>query len=140
MGLCGPVISPSWTLLRAPSTRCPPNIVLTYTNLRRGIPAFKLFVTGYAQPFNFDDSFCNTQSFIPWPNTPPLLSTELRKDIDDLATEMNAALSSAVADLAGTNGGRVLFADPGGKFDAHRFCENDESQFNTDTANGDPWL
>ncbi|KKY18954.1 putative esterase family protein [Phaeomoniella chlamydospora] len=61
----------------------------------------KLFVTGYAQFFNAETTQCNNVTFCIWENptknhTCPLLTQDLRRDMNDLTNLLNAKVSAAI--------------------------------------------
>ncbi|KAL9110137.1 MAG: hypothetical protein Q9227_005331 [Pyrenula ochraceoflavens] len=89
-------------------------------------PDFELYVTGYAHFFNVDDdsTWCNDQSFgvLPLLNK-PLLSLELRREVNDLTTELNRMFRDAVLERQDK---RVHFVDISPRFDKHRWCEPDQ--------------
>jgi hypothetical protein len=63
---------------------------------------FRLYVTGYAQFFNEDDPGCNTVTFArsanPYDDGKPhnLMTTDLRKDFNDMSKGVNAVIQAAV--------------------------------------------
>lgn len=95
----------------------------------RGVPDFKVFVTGYAQFFNEHNPQCNHVSFRPrWL---PLarreyLTVEKRQALNKIAKDLNAALATAVmrASIGAPN--RASFVNYDRQFEGHRFCDREE--------------
>lgn len=91
-------------------------------------------MTSYPLFFNEDDSDCDKTTFYYWApgyypkhgkTDVPFLTTELRKELDGLVTQLNTVISNAIDD-ANTQQGRtqVHFVDVNPKFeDNHRWCE-----------------
>ncbi|KAL8896606.1 MAG: hypothetical protein Q9207_007639 [Kuettlingeria erythrocarpa] len=95
----------------------------------RGVPDFKVYVTGYAQFFNEQTPQCNRVSFRPkWL---PLarkeyLTMEKRRALNAIARDLNAALATAVERASMDAPNRVFFVDYDEQFEGHRFCDRDE--------------
>ena len=98
--------------------------ILAYVG-NSGIPSddFYLYVTGYGQFFNADDPGCNSVTFARNPNGPdqtPLLTQELRAELNALSVALNAVVTSAASGHTEAN---VHFVDIDGMLTGHRFCE-----------------
>ncbi|KAL9115233.1 MAG: hypothetical protein Q9227_001027 [Pyrenula ochraceoflavens] len=102
--------------------------VMNYQRHDMSNPDFDLYVTGYAHFFNVDDdsTWCNDQSFGVLPLFhKPLLSLELRREVNDLTSRLNALYAQAVADKHDKH---IHFVDISPYFgssghDGHRWCE-----------------
>ncbi|KAI4169785.1 MAG: hypothetical protein LQ343_005434 [Gyalolechia ehrenbergii] len=95
----------------------------------RGVPDFKVYVTGYAQFFNEQTPQCNDVSFRP--SWLPLarreyLTIDKRRALNTIARGLNAALATAVmrASIGAPN--RVFFVNYDQQFEGHRFCDREE--------------
>ena len=84
-------------------------------------PDVKIYYTGYAEFFNLDDDWCNTETFhaIPGPKD-ALLSHVLRSDMNDLTVKMNNVIKSVTSQFAKQN---VRYVSINEGFEGHRFCE-----------------
>ncbi len=89
---------------------------------------FKLYVTGYAEFFNEVDKGCNTVTFARAANPNPdgkehtKLTTELRKDFNQMSIKLNAAIQDAVARNK-DKGVKFIDIQGNGVLNGHRFCE-----------------
>ncbi|KAL9069439.1 MAG: hypothetical protein Q9157_006154 [Trypethelium eluteriae] len=109
--------------------------------------SFQLFVTGYPTYFNQDDPGCNTVTFARSANPKPdgkqhtMLTTDLRKELNDMTVVLNNAVRQAVTRNA--NDG-VRFIDIERNIDGsdalagHRFCEPGIQE--PDEQNQNLWL
>ncbi|KAB8296273.1 hypothetical protein EYC80_009047 [Monilinia laxa] len=93
--------------------------------------SFRLYVTGYAQIFNDQDTACNSVIFARTANpTPdgkphPMMTTELRQEFNWMSLTLNATIQKAVSQNGGSNakyididvllGGEHPFCEPGVK-------------------------
>lgn len=110
----------------------------------RHLPNFQLYVTGYAHPFNDQDTWCDTQSFGVWAFRQPQLTTAFRIAMNEVTTQLNNAISQAVLNVAQTYK-NVHYVDistnPNGiGFNGNRFCEKQTNQYNLDFTDGSPWF
>lgn len=102
----------------------------------------KLIVVGYGAPFNQDTTGCNTKFWNFWyfdtaPNDLLFLTTERRRSLNDIISNLNSVLSAAVDRAnSGAGAGKVAFADWNPKYNGHRFCEVgvDEPAMNRDNT------
>ena len=89
---------------------------------------FKLYVTGYGEFFNADDPGCNEVTFARTANPNPdgkdhvKLTTDLRKEFNDMSKALNTAIEAAVNRNL-QNGVRFVDIQGNGALDGHRFCE-----------------
>ncbi|KAF2729342.1 SGNH hydrolase [Polyplosphaeria fusca] len=105
---------------------------------KSGRSDFHLYVTSYAGFFNVDTTDCDKSTFHYWwaAYNPPsdwptnrivYLSQDLRKEINQLVTDLNKVIQSAVQEANNPNGGsqtdRIHFVDVDQTFNAHRWCE-----------------
>ena len=82
-------------------------------------PGFKLFVTGYPQFFNEETTQCNNATFSYWPIPhPSYLTQDLRKQLNNLAKELNDRIKAVVAQIPG-----VEYVPIDDRFKGHRYCE-----------------
>lgn len=106
----------------------------------------KLFVTGYAQFFNAETTQCNNVTFCIWENptknhTCPLLTQDLRRDMNDLTNLLNAKVSAAIQRAISSNhlsNATITFIDYDPSFEGHRFCE--PSNIEPAYTNPDIWF
>jgi hypothetical protein len=89
--------------------------------------SFLLYVTGYGQFFNDQDSGCNTVTFARTANPNPdgqqhpMMTTDLRQDFNKMTLTLNAAIQQAVSQNSGSN---VKYIDIDSVLGTgHRFCE-----------------
>jgi hypothetical protein len=105
----------------------------------KGNEDFKLYILSYAHFFNVDTTWCNTESFAPlanWGGNKPLLTQQLRTDINNAVNTVNSILQRVANDVKDP---RVKYIDISPAFNGHRFCEanhNLHDQF----YNNDVWL
>ena len=89
---------------------------------------FKLYVTGYGEFFNANDKACDDVTFARTANPKPdgkdhvKMTTELRKDFNNMSLALNSAVEAAVKRNKDDG---VKFIDIQGDkaLDGHRFCE-----------------
>lgn len=83
-------------------------------------PDFLLYVTGYAQFFNPNTTWCNSHTFsVFWPyQSGPSVSQYLRNDINDLVTQLNSVYEGIIKDFS-----NVRFINFDAAFQNQRFCE-----------------
>ena len=98
---------------------------------QKQIPNFKMFVMGYAQFFNEDTIQCNQVIGLPCPrwlhwSTAQALTQNLRRQLNQLAKDLNAGIEAAVTRAAATNPGSVTFVPIDDLFEGHRFCDRTE--------------
>ncbi|KAL8780179.1 MAG: hypothetical protein Q9213_006577, partial [Squamulea squamosa] len=98
----------------------------------RGVPNFKVYVTGYAQFFSERTTQCNTVTFRPtWLRlrAPEYLTLSRRRTLNKIARDLNAGLRQAVMRVNlgfPPNRNRVFFIDYDAQFSSHRFCDRIE--------------
>ncbi|KAL8801416.1 MAG: hypothetical protein Q9182_004480 [Xanthomendoza sp. 2 TL-2023] len=106
------------------------NVILTILRRAadRGIPNFKIYVTGYAQFFNERTTQCNNISFRPkWILKPKqYLTIDRRRTLNKIARDLNAGLREAVMRVSLGAPNRVFFIDYDRAFEGHRFCDRVE--------------
>lgn len=122
----------SWGLINNPTLidNIDHLIKKTVTKGRQGSigDQFKLYVTGYGEFFNEDDTGCDTVTFARTANPNPdgkphtLMTTEIRKDFNHMSLALNAAVQDAV-DRNKDNGVKFIDIQENGALDGHRFCE-----------------
>ncbi|KAL8724612.1 MAG: hypothetical protein Q9181_006752 [Wetmoreana brouardii] len=94
---------------------------------RRANPSFQLYVTGYIQFWNHDNTQCDQVSWAPWYKAKAYLTTTLRKDMNSLVDKLNNLLKQAADSLSDSLGGGIYYVDGfQEKFDGHRFCEQED--------------
>ena len=95
------------------------NDILDKDNVRSQ-PEFLLYVTGYAQFFNPDTTWCNSHTFsVYWPyQSGPILSQYLRNDINSLVTQLNSVYKATIEPYT-----KVRFVNYDAAFEGQRFCE-----------------
>ena len=100
------------------------NKAISEANKRQVGPSFKVFVLGYSQFFNEETTQCNDAT-LPRPvGTGAKLTADLRRTLNGLARDLNAALLTAAQRFNTT--GQVFFVDWESKFVGHRFCDRTE--------------
>ncbi len=87
-------------------------------------PEFLLYVTGYAQFFNADPTWCNNHTFsVFWPyQSGPPVSQYLRNDINALVTQLNSVYEETIKAYS-----NVRFINYDAAFEGQRFCEADSN-------------
>jgi hypothetical protein len=134
---CAEQLTLTWSLLASDAAHTAPNPVLVskidsvikkiVTFGKNNEKLFKLYVTGYGQFFNEKDTYCNTVTFArsanPHYDGKPhiLMTTELRKEFNEMSRMLNAAIKQAVDQNAGTS--TVKYVDIDASLEGHRFCE-----------------
>ncbi|MCJ1372821.1 hypothetical protein MMC20_004046 [Loxospora ochrophaea] len=99
------------------------NDVLDADNVKSQ-PDFLLYVTGYAQFFNPNTTWCNDHTFsvfYPYQSGPPL-SQYLRNDINALVTQLNSVYEETIQAYS-----NVRFVNYDAAFEGQRFCEADSN-------------
>ena len=95
---------------------------------------FQVYVTSYMTFFNQDNPQCNDISWSYWHWSTPKLTTDLRKKLNDLTTQVNKAVKSAAEDLKSMG---IIFVDGlEDVYKGHRFCEpghTDQQMIDYDT-------
>ena len=129
---CDDQRSHSWGLINSPDlvNNIDGLIQKIVTRGRKGTigDGFLLYVTGYASFFNEDDPACNEVTFARTAN--PIddgeehtkLTTDLRKDFNQMTDALNAAIIKAV-NKNKDNGVKFIDIQGNGALDTHRFCE-----------------
>ncbi len=122
----------SWDLINSPDlvNNIDHLIDKTVTRGRKGSigDKFKLYVTGYGEFFNEVDPGCNTVTFARTANPNPdgkdhtLLTTDLRKDFNDMSRALNSAIQDAV-DRNKDKGVKFIDIQGNQALDGRRFCE-----------------
>ncbi|KAJ9639012.1 hypothetical protein H2201_005924 [Coniosporium apollinis] len=108
----------SWSFLKGIQDSI--NAILSKPRIERD-PNFRLYVLGYAGPFNHDDHACDDWSFGVWPGKQQKLSTVLRKDIN-LVIDAGRFLYDKLINRVLRNP-KVSYVDINAAFANHRFCE-----------------
>lgn len=93
---------------------------------RTANPNFQLYVTGYIQFWNDDNTQCDTISWAPWYRENVYLTTTLRKDMNSLVDKLNDLLKQAAQALTDGLGGIYYVDGFQEKFNGHRFCEQED--------------
>ncbi|KAL8811577.1 MAG: hypothetical protein Q9200_001694 [Gallowayella weberi] len=136
---CAGAIARSQRLVRSDDfTNDAINVIVTILRKAadRGIPNFKIYVTGYAQFFNERTTQCNSISFRPsWVKLKPkeYLTIDRRRTLNRIAWDLNVGLREAVMRASFGAPNRVFFIDYDRAFEGHRFCDRVEP--NPDDAN-----
>ncbi len=82
---------------------------------------FQVYVTSYMTFFNQDDLKCNDISWNYWAWSTLKLTTDLRKRLNDLTTQVSKAVKGAAEDLKSMG---IIFVDGlEDVYKGHRFCE-----------------
>lgn len=129
---CDDQRSHSWDLIRSPKLvdKIDHLIKKIVTKGRKGSIGndFKLYVTGYGEFFNGDDTACDEVTFARTANPNPdgkdhiKMTTEIRKEFNDMSKGLNAAIQKAVSSNE-QNGVKFIDIQSNGALDGHRFCE-----------------
>lgn len=77
---------------------------------RTANPNFQLYVTGYIEFWNPDDTQCDTVNWAPLYKATAYLTTTLRKDMNSLVKKLNNLLKQA-AEVLGNSLGGVYYVD-----------------------------
>ena len=90
---------------------------------------FKIYVVGYARFFNEKTTQCNNVRGLRVPrflrlSTPELLTTDLRKQLNELAIKLNLALLAATKRASAP--AQIVWTPIDDLFNNHRFCDRDE--------------
>ncbi|KAI9794422.1 MAG: hypothetical protein M1816_005492 [Peltula sp. TS41687] len=122
----------SWDLIKSPDlvNNLDHLIKKTVTKGRQGSigNGFKLYVTGYGSFFNEVDEDCNNVTFARTANPNPddkehiKMTTELRKEFNNMSLALNAAIKNAV-DRNKNDGVKFIDIQGNNALDGHRFCE-----------------
>ena len=95
---------------------------------------FQVYVTSYISFFNHDDPKCNEISWSYWGWSEPKLTTDLRRRLNDLTTQVNQVIKLAAEDLQRMG---VIYIDGlEDTYRGHRFCEpghTDQQMIDFDT-------
>lgn len=95
---------------------------------------------GYAHFWNVDTTQCYDVTWSYWTrNNPPKLTQDLRRQLNDLTTQLNGAVTDAV-DRANANDPRkpVVYVDYSNSFNTHRYCEDGVTE--PDPNRADTWF
>ena len=102
--------------------------------------ASTVFVTGYTNFFSEDlSSQCDTVSFSYSPSNQPLLTPQLRKQLNELSQTLNWYLHYLITGInrkLGTN--KLVFVDYDENYNGHRFCKSSVTE--PDRSNPDTWF
>ncbi len=107
---------------------------------KAGAPQFKLYWTGYAHFWNQDTTQCDDVTWSYWTrDNPPKLTQDLRRQLNDLTSQLNGAIKDAV-DRANSNDPRkpVVYVDYTNSFSTHRYCEDGVTE--PDPNRADTWF
>lgn len=88
--------------------------------------SFQLYVTGYIQFWNDDNTQCDTVSWAPWYKASAPLTTTLRKDMNSIVDKLNDLLKQAAESLNHYEDGVYYVDGFQDKFNGHRFCEQED--------------
>ncbi|KAI9865474.1 MAG: hypothetical protein M1813_002364 [Trichoglossum hirsutum] len=125
---CNNALTKTETLINDNNALFNPVFNNIFTILHRATkPTFKLYVTGYVKFWNADTDQCDSVSWNYWqiPGTsPPKMTKDLRKKMNDLLVAANAKIKSVVDSFNANGENRVVFIDTDTAFEGHRFCEN----------------
>jgi hypothetical protein len=88
---------------------------------------FQVYVPGYIQFFNEQETACDQFSWGYWPFSKPKLTTDLRKQLNDKTRQINDQIKSATKDLERMG---VIFIDGLDEaYKNHRFCESRHTEY-----------
>lgn len=83
--------------------------------------SFQVYVLSYITFFNDVNTECDSISWFYWWGNEPKLTTQLRKQLNDLTRQVNAEIKAAAADLERMG---VIFVDGLEEvYNGHRYCE-----------------
>lgn len=108
---------------------------------RTANPSFQLYVTGYVQFWNDDNTQCDTISWAPSYKATAYLTTTLRKDMNALVDKLNNVLKQVTEVLARFDHAIHYVDGFQEKFNGHRFCEQeDDPNYHKSPTNEKTWF